>query len=522
MWRRLSPFLSRMGPGRLRFQHGMYQRVAYEGLSFRRRREIHLDLGNALERDGAEPAVLSLHFWRAHDHARAFQWSSTAALAAQRSYANAEAAELYQRALASAARSPVDEDDIAQLAEALGDVLELTADYDAAAVAYTDARRAAGNRSTPTAARLHRKMGVLRERAGSYPDALRWYSRAIRVLDARGAAAERVELAELELAYAGARYRQGKVLDAREWAVRAVDHATDAGDDRALGHGYYLLTIIDVALGDTAPPSGGVALALLEREGDLVQQAKLYNNLGIAAYFAGDWDAALGHYERVPGPRPARRRPRARSHRRQQHRRDPLRPRRAGRGDPPVRGVARGVRDRQVHASASPSRSATSGAPGCGAGDLAEARRLLEEARRQFESIHAGSFVAETLVRLAECAVAAGDPVEALALVEQAEQRLRATPDSFVAVGAARVRAEGLLAAGQLTGAVSAADRAIALARQSGATFEHARSLDARAAAARALAAAAARDGEEAAKLLADLGVRHPPPPWGRRRARRH
>ena len=91
-----------MGPGRLRFHHGMYQRVAYEGLSFRRRREIHLALGNALEHDGAEPAVLSLHFWRADDHARAFHWSVAAAAAAQRAYANAEAAELYRRALASA------------------------------------------------------------------------------------------------------------------------------------------------------------------------------------------------------------------------------------------------------------------------------------------------------------------------------------------------------------------------------------------------------------------------------------
>ena len=299
VWRRLSPFLGRAGPGHLRFLHGMYQRVAYEGLSFRRRREIHLAIGSALEDDGAEPAVLSLHFARADDHARAFQWSVVAARGAQRAYANAEATELYRRALASAARVPsIDDEQRAELAEALGDVLELSADYEAAMTAYGDARRAVGDRSARTAARLLRKVGVLREHAGSYADALRWYARAmsrLRTTTGRDAAAE---LAELELAYAGVRYRQGRHAEARQGVTRAIELASAVDDDAALGHAYYLLTIIDVALGDTRPASGTTALALLERQGDLVQQANLHNNLGVAAYFAGDWDEALAAYER--------------------------------------------------------------------------------------------------------------------------------------------------------------------------------------------------------------------------------
>jgi tetratricopeptide (TPR) repeat protein len=507
-WRRLSPFLARMGPGRLRFQHGLYQRVAYEGLSFRRRREIHLALGNALEQDRAEPAVLSLHFWRARDDTRAYRWSRTAAVGAQRAYANAEAVELYQRALACAPRAGVSEPDIAELAEALGDVLELTADYDGAGVAYSEARQAAGTALARTTARLHRKVGELRERTGGYPDALRWYRRALRVLDGDGSVpADRAELAEVELAYAGTRYRQGKALEAREWAVRAVGHATEAGDDRALGHAYYLLTIIDVALGDTSPPSGGVALDLLAREGDLVQQAKLYNNLGIAAYFAGDWDAALAQYERC---------------------RDLAR--RAGdlvleatvvsnigeilsdRGQlTEAIELFEEAREAFARAKYSIGVALTTGNLGRATlrgGDADEASRLLADARRKFESIHAGSFVAETLVRLAECAIGAGDPDGALAFVGHAEQGLRITPDSFVAVGAARVRAEALLAAGRLTEAAMSADESVRMARQAGALFEQARSLEVRASVARALAAAAATDGDEAAELLARLGVR--------------
>ena len=80
-----------------------------------------------------------------------------------------------------------------------------------------------------------------------------------------------------------------------------------------------------------------------------------------------------------------------------------------------------------------------------------------------------------------------------------------------MAVGAARVRAEALLTAGRLAEAAVAADEAVLMARQAGAMFERARSLEARSAVARALAGAAAHDGDEAAALFARLGVRHPP-----------
>jgi tetratricopeptide (TPR) repeat protein len=141
-------------------------------------------------------------------------------------------------------------------------------------------------------------------------------------------------------------------------------------------------------------------------------------------------------------------------------------------------------------------------------GDVDRARRLLEDAYAGFEAINASSFVAETLVRLAECAIAADEPLEALELVARAEQRLRVAPDSFVAVGVVRARAEALLADDRLTEAAAAAGQAVRLARETGATYEEARSLQVRAAVGRALAGLADRDADEAATLLAHLGAR--------------
>ena len=64
VWRRLAPFVGAREPGRMRFLHGMYQRVAYEGLSFRRRRELHLAARARTRRSGgragrALPALLA-------------------------------------------------------------------------------------------------------------------------------------------------------------------------------------------------------------------------------------------------------------------------------------------------------------------------------------------------------------------------------------------------------------------------------------------------------------------------------
>jgi tetratricopeptide (TPR) repeat protein len=433
-------------------------------------------------------------------------------MAARAAYAHTEAAELYQRTLASAVRASATVGEVAELAEALGDVLEVAADYDAAAEAYADARRAAAGRDVLTDARLLRKTGVLREHAGAYPDALRWYSRAIRLLSgsdsgAATAPAGLAELAELELAYGGVRYRQGKALDAEQWVGRAIDHATRAGDDRALGHAYYLMTIVEVARGETTPRTGDVAIRLLKQQGDLIQEANLYNNLGVAAYFAGDWPAALAHYERC----------------RDLGRRS---------GDvvleaTVVSNIGEILSDRGEIAEAtalfeSALEAFTSAKYAIGvalatgnlgraalrAGDVDRARRLLEDARVEFEAINASSFVAETLVRLAECAIAAGESLEALELVAQAEQRLRVAPDSFVAVGAVRARAEALLAAGRLLEAAAAAGEAVRLAHETGATYEEARSLQVRAAVGRALADLASRDADEAAELLAHLGAK--------------
>jgi len=305
-WRGLEALVRVDPDGTVLFRHTLLHRVAYDGLSFRRRRELHRAAGEAIE-TGAFAAderanLLSLHFHRAEDWERAWTYSVDAARRAHDLTAVVEAIEYYRRALDSARGVPtLDPAAHAGAAEALGDLLELAARYNEAGKAYATSRRLIGGR-TALQARLVRKEGVLRERAGRYSQALTWYSRGLRPLatvgpdDGADAVAER---ARLTLAYAGVRYRQGRYRDTARLAERAVEDAEHADDLHSLGHATYLRSIAETSLGRRdAVLYGQRALALYEELGDHLGQANVLNNLGIAAYYDGRWTDALELYGR--------------------------------------------------------------------------------------------------------------------------------------------------------------------------------------------------------------------------------
>jgi len=301
-WRRLGEFVAWEGTNELRFRHDLFRTVAYEGLSFRRRREIHGRVGTVLEQRAEQGRVelaplLSLHFLHAEDYERAWRYSRAVGELAQRRSANVDAAELFQRALVAAEHLELPPPEVASVAEALGDVCELSARYEEAGEAYRLARELAEEGLVQS--RLMRKEGILRERLGSYPEALDWYGRGLQALDNSATGGDGMESrVQLELATAGVKYRQGRFDEGVEWSARAAEHAELADDRAALGHAYFLLHLNHISLGEKDDVHAHLALPMLEEAGDLVLQSNLVNNLGIAAYYAGRWDEASELYRR--------------------------------------------------------------------------------------------------------------------------------------------------------------------------------------------------------------------------------
>jgi tetratricopeptide (TPR) repeat protein len=290
--------------------------------------------------------------------------------------------------------------------------------------------------------------------------------------------------------------------------------AEATGDKASVAHAYYLLAHAYAFLG--SPESKryrALALPIYEELGDLVGQANVLNNLGIEAYFEGEWDEALALYQRSKG---ARERAgdvvgaatatnnigeilsdQGRLAEAEALFREALRIWRTARY--PV-GVAL--------ATSNLGRAAARG------GRLEEARELLNEALRGFREIGAKTFVLETEARIAESFVFGGH--HAAALRRATDTLQRATEASGTTVLQAmlqRLRWYALLQAGEPDGAQTCLEDSLRLGRSVGAEYEVALTLEAVA----DLARVAGRDfvGDplaEARSILHRLGVVSTPP----------
>lgn len=477
---RLSEFVGADVAGRLRFHHDLFRAVAYEGLSYARRRDLHRGVGGVLERRRGDEAaaLLSLHFFEAGEHAKAWRYSVLAGDHARAGHANVDAAELYERALAAAeGLSDARPEEVARVAESLGDVCELAARYDEAATAYRLARHLLADRPLDQA-RLLSKAGVLLERAARYEDAITEHEHALAELDDSGIDDEELR-ARLELALAGVLLRQGKLEECVAWCGLAAGNAERASARRELAHAYYLLDVATTQLGRPDERYRERALPIYEEIGDLVGQASVLNNLGIGAYYEGRWDEAVGFYRRscaaslragdVASAAMVRNNEaeilsdQGRLDEAREFFEEALRAFRAAR-----------------HRGAAAVCMSNLGRCAARSGRFDEAHELLEEALRDAESFGATETALNTRARLAECLVLAGRHREGFAHASDTLRRAGGGNDTR----ALRAMLDRLL------GVAEAQDRApdqarphfaesLALARAAGAEFEEALTLHA-------------------------------------------
>jgi class 3 adenylate cyclase/tetratricopeptide (TPR) repeat protein len=300
---RLDDFLMREPNGHWTFRQALAREAAYEALPFRVRRRLHAQAAELLERAsgnevGPTSPILSLHAAAADDHPRSWRFSRIAAERAERQGAPIEAAVFLRRALhAGQHMADLTPRAVAEVAQQLGDVSELAGLYEQADAAYREARRLVAGDPIRTA-ELCRKRGWLRERTGSYSQALRWYTQGLTVLgEVGGLTAGRLR-GRLTLAYGAARLRQGKLVDSIEPLLQAAEMAARTDDQPSLAHASYLLDWAHTDLGRPVEAYREQALRIYEDLGDWTGQANVLNNLGVDAYFAGDWLGAIDLYER--------------------------------------------------------------------------------------------------------------------------------------------------------------------------------------------------------------------------------
>jgi len=326
------------------FRHALLQEVSYSSLLQRRRRELHVSVAEALERESSDrpdetAALIGRHYAEAGD-ARAIPHLRAAARSALRLHALEDALDLCDRAIAIARKVGGATSDLCDVYGDRGRALELRADYDGALATYDEMERigreradqamelrAIGHRitvlATPTA---RQDLGTARDlidaalpRARALGDrelvarllwngmhAYVWSNRfdeAIVAGEESLAIARELGLKELE-AYGGldlTRFQRFKAgwRDSLDVLRRSADLFQEVGNLPMRTDALSTLAVGLVCLGhyDEALRAGAEALALAERIDNLWNRSFSRFATPFVHFDRGDWGMAFGQWE---------------------------------------------------------------------------------------------------------------------------------------------------------------------------------------------------------------------------------
>jgi tetratricopeptide (TPR) repeat protein len=448
---------------RLGFRHPILREVAYAGLPYRRRRELHAQAAEVIEATTSaadrRPEILALHYFVAGRYDKAMDYGWRAGERAMARYAPAAAAEAYRRAAQAARLSPsVGPSERSFYLEALGDAQLLAGRSSEAAAAYLEGLR--GVRGQPLReAHLALKQTVVEQRRGHYTNALRRASLGLRAISGAPGPEAGAVRAQLQVRYAFCRVQQGRYADARRWAERGLAEAEAAHELKAQAQAHRVLHAVEVASGGPeAELHGETALRILEQLGDLSEQAHMLNNMAVQATLEGRWPDAVLVFGRAADT--YRRIGDASNAAGSDYNRAEVLVRQ-GRSDealPLLQNslrVARAVGDDDLVALV----RKEMGRAQSRAGDVAAGLILLEEARAELTRLRESQEVVDADIAAAEAHLLAGRPEQALVLIEGAVTEAASIHAASLLPSAYRVQAAALFAMGQV------AEARMALAR---------------------------------------------------------
>jgi adenylate cyclase len=281
------------------FRHSLMQDVVYGSLVENRRRMLHERVANTLESLGALPSgdqlpLLAFHYGKTTQWKRALEYAIAAAERARRLHANADAIALYRQAAGILEqRYANDRARILPIFEALGDLYALSARFDEAQTAYTNA---ATKSSLPAERiRLYRKLGDMETAHTRYAAAMASYQRAEALLSEND---DPKEEANVWLGRARLNRSRG-ALDAASSACRRALSLAGEIDPSTLAALYFELGEIEREWGHMRTASGYLqaAASLWNQLDALDKQPLAACALADVELHSGDLTAAMSHFQ---------------------------------------------------------------------------------------------------------------------------------------------------------------------------------------------------------------------------------
>lgn len=263
------------------FRHEQARDLAYDALTFARRRLLHARAAAALELRGRreeQSALIAYHLSQSGAELDAADLYETAGDRARSLFANSEALTHYRSALALGSRH------VARLHEAIGDLLTLAGAYGDALASY---EAAAAHADTEELPEIEHRLGQLHLRRGAWELADAALASALERLN--GSQRARA-LADRSLAA----HRTGDHAAAATLAESALGFAREADDRPALAQAHNLLGMLASQRGESGATdhlsrSLDLAVSASDRDAEIAAR----NNLALALARDGDPEAAL-------------------------------------------------------------------------------------------------------------------------------------------------------------------------------------------------------------------------------------
>jgi Nif-specific regulatory protein len=278
----------------------------YNGMTDRRRSELHERVGTALEpllEAGSSQLIgqVAYHFARANEPAKGIRYAIEAGDSATRTLAHAEATEFYRTAFELLDLAGADETQKTEVREKLADAYFRDNDLRSAMQAYqfllkSIQSRIADDQPNGDLARVMKKIGRLLNNRGEHESALSYFQNALEIYEKLG---EKLCVAEMLNRIAGIYREKDNTELAIETAERARRMLED--DEPSVIYGYIknTLALIEYGLGNWQRSKQ--ILLDVYCIGDVVKsdqlKKKALTNLGNTLWKLGDWDTAL-EYQR--------------------------------------------------------------------------------------------------------------------------------------------------------------------------------------------------------------------------------
>jgi predicted ATPase/DNA-binding SARP family transcriptional activator len=328
--------LGESGGLRYDFSHSKLRDVAYEENSLARRRLLHRRVADALVNQargqmslGERASQIAHHYRLGGQEQTAADYFRQAGDYARSVYANAEALEEYQLALALGYPRA------GEVHQAMGELYTLQADYAAAIQSFQAAAALSPAQGLST---LEARLADVHQRLGDWKLAEGHLQSALEMLGESGKLDQR---AELYATWSDIAYHQNQVARAQELALHALELAESAREPHALARAHNMLGILARDKSDSAAAirhlqqsleiarslgeggnyvaalnnlalvygdSGdrqqaidiaGQALELCARHGDRHREAALHNNLADLYHAQGESEQAMRHLKQA-------------------------------------------------------------------------------------------------------------------------------------------------------------------------------------------------------------------------------